>query len=165
MLQRFPSKFRQKWYDPEDAFSDVILKVYQDASQSDFKTPPEKDHWHKFLHQRMRQKLWLVKRRDGGTLTADAGAMPLATVEANKKGDDPVEGLETLDELGVLVPQVKEVLSPQQQTVFFGKAQDLTNKEIADAARTSPDSVRVQGNKAEKKMKKLREKLKNDMVA
>jgi len=129
--------------------------------QPDELDPPKDGLWHDFLHERVRKKLWEAKRRECKWLTADAGATAMAPVETHKKDDNPVEAPETRDELAVVVPRVKEVLSPKQSTAFFGKAQDLTHEEIASAARTTPGAARVHGVRAEKKLEKLRRRLKD----
>lgn len=164
LLRRFPGKSRQRWFAPEDAFSEAILATYEEALRGEI-DPPEDGLWHGFLHERVRKKLWKAKRRDAKCLTANAGAAAMAPVETDKKGDNPVEAPETRDELDSVVPKVKEVLSPKQQAAFFGKAQDLTHEEIGRAARTTPGAARVHGDRAEKKMKKLRRDLKKNRVA
>jgi DNA-directed RNA polymerase specialized sigma24 family protein len=113
MLGKFPGESRRKWYDPEDAFSDVTLETYEEAVKGDLKVPPEKDNWIGFLRARMR----------------------------------------------------KEVLSSKQQAVFFATAQDMTHEEAARCAGTTPGAARVHAERAEKKMRKLRERLKRTRVA
>src|SRR5688572_12302444 len=97
MLSRFPGESRQRWYDPEDAFSEAITEAYEEALKGDLK-PPDRDDWHGYLHDRMRKKLWLQKRRDSRTLTADAGRAALLKVEASEQ-DNPVWRLEAREEL------------------------------------------------------------------
>jgi len=160
MLNRFPGKSRRKAYDPEDAFSDVTLEVYQEALNGDLKAPPEKHDWRTFLHERMRNKYWLQKRRDSRNLTADEGGEALKNVEAGEN-DDPTRPVETREELGVLMSKVKDLLTPKQNLVFCAMAQELAYKEIAQVARTTPGAARVHLSNAEKKLnKKLRRKKK-----
>lgn len=164
MIGRFPGKSRRMWYDPEDAFSEVTLEVYQEALKGDFKSPPDKDDWTGFLYQRMRKSIWLHRRRDERNLSAEEGAEELLKV-AGSGNQDPARQAETKDELVVSVPQVKEVLSSKQQAVFFATAQDMTHEEAARCAGTTPGAARVHAQRAERKMKKLRERLKRSRVA
>ncbi len=164
VLRKFPGRSRRKWYDSEDAFSDVILEAYQAALKGDLKEPPEKNDWIEFLRQGMRKKLWLKWRRDRRILTGEEGARELLKVEAPKE-DDPARRAETSDELEATVSQVKEVLSEKQRAVFFATAQGMTQEEAARAARTTPGAARVHAQRAEKKLEELRERLKRSQVA
>ncbi len=160
MFCKFPGKSRRKWFDPEDAFSEVTLEVYQEALKGDLKSPPEQDDWSGYLYGRMRKRIWQNLRKDKRTLTADEGHEALSKVEASDK-DDPVKSFETREELEKLVPEVKGLLSPKQEIVFFAAAQELPPDEVARLARTTPGAARVHLSKAEEKLnKELRPKLK-----
>lgn len=164
MFGKFQGKSRRKWFDPEDAFSEVTLEVYQEALKGDLKSPLEQDDWSKYLYGRMRKKIWQKLRKDKWTMTADEGNEALSKVEASDK-DDPVKSFETREELEKLVPEVKDLLSPKQEIVFFATAQDLPTDEIARLARTTPGAARVHRAKAEEKLdKELRPKLKSKVA-
>lgn len=164
MLGKFPGKSRRMWYDPEDAFSEVTLEVYQEALKGDFKAPPDKHDWTGLLYQRMRKTIWLQRRRDERNLSAEEGAEELLKQAANEN-QDPARRAETKDELELAVPQVKELLSPKQQAVFFATAQDMTHEEAARCAGTTPGAARVHAQRAERKVKRLREHLRRSRVA
>lgn len=151
MLDRFPGKSRQLWYDPDDAFSETVTEVYEAVVKGELTTAPQNHKWHAFLHERMRKKLWIVKRRDSRTLTADAGQEALLNVEASEK-DNPSWRIETRGELEGVVPKVKALLSPKQQAVFFANAEGLQNGEVARVAKTTPGSARTHQSNAEKKL-------------
>jgi len=164
LLRKFPGRSRRKWYDPEDAFSDVTLEAYQAALKGDLKEPPEKNDWIGFLREGMRKKLWLKWRRDRRTLTGKEGEKELLKVETAKE-DDPARRAEMSEELEVAVPQVKEVLSEKQQAVFFATAQGMTHGEAARCAGTTPGAARVHAQRAEDKMRELRKQLERSRVA
>jgi len=164
VLRKFPGRSRRKWYDPEDAFSDVTLEAYQAALNGELKAPPENNDWIGFLREGMRKKLWLKWRRDRRILTGEEGAKELLKVETAKE-DDPARRAEMSEELEVAVPQVKEVLSEKQQAVFFATAQGMTHEEAARCAGTTPGAARVHAQRAEDKMEELRKALQRNRVA
>lgn len=158
MLQRFPGRSRRKWFDPEDAFSHVTLEAYQKALKRVLASPPDEHDWRGFLYEKMRRKIWQVRRKDSRTLSGDEGSNALAKVEAGEDYD-PVRSLEARNELEFLVPEVKGILSPKEGIVFFAAAQELPTKEVAKIAKTTPGATRVLLSRAEKKLdKKLRPK-------
>lgn len=160
MFGKFLGKSRRRWFDAEDAFSEITTEVYQEALKGDLQAPSERDDWVAFLFLRMRKRIWEKRRKDKRTLTADAGQEALSQIEASDK-DDPVKSLEAREELEKLVPQVKSLLSPKQEVVFFATAQELSPEEVARAAQTTPSAARVHLSKAEEKLnKELRPKLK-----
>lgn len=160
MFSKFLGKSRRKWFDGEDAFSEITTEVYQEALKGDLLAPSEEKDWIKFLFLRMRKRIWEKRRKDERTLTGDEGQEALSNVEASDK-DDPVRSLEAREELEKLVPEVNRLLSPKQEVVFFATAQELSPEDVARVAQTTPGAARVHLSKAEKKLNKhLRPKLK-----
>ncbi|MFN3484624.1 MAG: RNA polymerase sigma factor [Planctomycetota bacterium] len=151
MLAKFPGRSRRKWYDPDDAFSDVTLKAYRKALQGDLRSPPDQDNWREFIREGMRKKLWEERRKDSRIISGKEAMEALAKVEAGQEYD-PARSLEAREELEVLVPKVNEILSPKQGVVFFAAAQELSPKEAAEAAQTTPGAARVFISKAQKKL-------------
>ena len=151
MLRKFPGRSRRKWYDPDDAFSQVTLEAYQEALEGKLTSPPEQNNWREFIRQGMRQKLWEARRKDSRQITGEEASVALAGVEAGPEYD-PARSLEAREELEVLVPKVNEILSPKQGVVFFAAAQELSPKEVAQVAQTTPGAVRVLLSKAQDKL-------------
>lgn len=160
MFSKFLGKSRRKWFDAEDAFSEITTEAYQEALKGDLEAPSDNDEWVKFLFLRMRKRIWEKRRKDERTLTGEEGQEALSNVETSDK-DDPVKSLEAREELEKLVPEVKSLLSAKQEVVFFATAQELSPEEVARVAQTTPGAARVHLSKAEKKLnKELRPKLK-----
>jgi DNA-directed RNA polymerase specialized sigma24 family protein len=106
----------------------------------------------------MRKKLWEARRKDSRVISGEEASEALAEVEAGREYD-PTRSLEAREELEVLVPKVNQILSPKQGVVFFATAQELSPKEVAEAAQTTPGAARVLLSKAQKKLDaKLRPK-------
>ncbi len=167
LLKKFPGKSRRRWYDAEDAFSDVFTDLYAQVRTG--KLGPAPNGWFAFIRREMRKKLWLARRRDRKIISADAASKALRSVvtdvRTSRKADDPTAALQVREELAALVPEVKEMLSPKQQSVFFSIAQELPSDEVARIAGTSAGSARVAGAKAEEKLKEWREGLAEEPAA
>jgi hypothetical protein len=79
LLKKFQGKSRRRWYDAKDAFSDTILEIYEQALARKLEPPPK--GWFTFLRWRMRQKLWLARRRDAIRVDGEAGRKAIRAKE------------------------------------------------------------------------------------
>jgi DNA-directed RNA polymerase specialized sigma24 family protein len=154
VLRRFPGRSRRRWFDPEDAFSEVTLEITQEARDGRLTAPSAGNDWIGFLCRRMRRRIWERRRRDVRAAAADDARQTLSAAES-PDSDAPGVALEVRDELDLLVPQVKALLSPKQEAVFFAAAQEADVDEVVRLARTTPGAARVHLSKAEKKLDRV----------
>ncbi len=154
LLKKFQGKSRRRWYDAEDAFSDAVVEIYEQALARKLERPPS--GWFMLLRWQMRKKLWLARRRYAMLVDGQAGREAIRTKEADER-TDPGKQAELRDEASKMARQLQEMLTPKQHVVFMARLDGVDYRDAASAANTTPGAARVHEAKAKKKLKKWRD--------